>query len=247
MLSTSEQKCLQQPLELFRVNVSLSQMRWKIVPQPGSCSSKASFCLQGCCRFVWWHMSSSWQNVADDDLRRILCSHSADSLTSWLVQYCVEIIKDLNEEKRQSCTGVYKATEMNWNEKMSVASHKFIWSEWTGSSFNFTSAIFVALYMPLTVSLSSVVLVSEVDNNYRLLSVLCYLQKRSVPAPVFLDASWLSLLSTFLLLTYLLYVSRPFSNRPRFSICSLAYPFTHPVHLSASSSEAKGGRKLKLV
>jgi len=37
-----EQKCLQQPLELFKVNVCLSQMSWKIVSQPRTCSSKAS-------------------------------------------------------------------------------------------------------------------------------------------------------------------------------------------------------------
>jgi len=32
----------EQPLELFKVNVSLSQMSWKSVPQPRTYSSKAS-------------------------------------------------------------------------------------------------------------------------------------------------------------------------------------------------------------
>ena len=41
------QKCLQQPHKLVEANVSLSQMSWKLVPQPWICSSKTSVSIAG--------------------------------------------------------------------------------------------------------------------------------------------------------------------------------------------------------
>ena len=68
MCRTPKQKCLQLPLKVFKVNVSLSQMSWQTVPQPQTCSSKASVSIAAA--GLSDDTSLSWQNAADDDLRR---------------------------------------------------------------------------------------------------------------------------------------------------------------------------------